>query len=109
MLLSFEHLQIPHELKMSVTDLLDGHHLTTQEAVRALQFSIGTEYDAVQLYTQLAQVIDNLLVKKMLLKTAEEEKVHVGEFLRLIEELDPNEMARYLEGIHEVEDEDKKV
>jgi rubrerythrin len=108
MLLSFESIQIPHEFKASITDLLDGRQLSIQEAIRAIHFSIGTEFEAVQLYTQLAQVIDNPLVKQTLLKTADEERVHVGEFLRLIQELYPNEAAKYTEGMNEVEDESKR-
>ena len=39
---------------------------------------------------------------------ADEERVHAGEFLRLLKELDPDEEKFYAEGAEEVEEEIRK-
>jgi rubrerythrin len=65
---------------------------------------IAAEYEAVQLYMQLADSTDNLLAKAVLQDISEEELVHAGEFLRLLKELDPNEEKFYKEGAEEVEE-----
>jgi rubrerythrin len=44
----------------------------------------------------------------VLLDIANEEKVHAGEFLRLLKELAPDEFTHYDEGAEEVEKEIKK-
>lgn len=79
--------------------------LTHEELVRAIRLMIAAEYEAIQLYQQLAESIDNLLAQKVLQDIADEEKVHAGEFLRLLHELDPDEMGFYDEGAREVEEE----
>ncbi len=79
--------------------------LTHEELVRAIRLMIAAEYEAIQLYQQLAESTDNLLAQKVLQDIADEEKVHAGEFLRLLHELDPNEMGFYDEGAREVEEE----
>ncbi len=79
--------------------------LTHEELVRAVRFMISAEYEAIQLYQQLAESTDNVLAQKVLIDIADEEKVHAGEFLRLLKELDPDEERFYQEGAQEVEEE----
>mgnify|MGYP000100086320 FL=1 len=57
--------------------------LTEEELVRAIRFMVAAEYEAIQLYMQLAESTDNELAKKVLVDIADEERVHAGEFLRL--------------------------
>lgn len=83
--------------------------LTHSELVRAIRFMIAAEYEAVQIYVQLAESIDNQLAKEVLMDIADEEKVHAGEFLRLLHELDPEEEKFYAEGKEEVEEEIAKM
>ncbi len=83
--------------------------LTHSELVRAIRFMIAAEYEAVQIYVQLAESIDNQLAKEVLMDIADEEKVHAGEFLRLLHELDPEEAKFYAEGKEEVEEEIAKM
>jgi rubrerythrin len=54
---------------------------------------------------QLAESTDNPLAIEVLKNIADEEKVHAGEFLRLLKELDPDEEKFYAEGAQEVEEE----
>lgn len=79
--------------------------LTHAELVRAIRFMVAAEYEAIQLYQQLAESTDNVLAQQVLNDIADEEKVHAGEFLRLLKELQPDEERFYQEGAQEVEDE----
>lgn len=78
--------------------------LTHEELVRAIRFMVAAEYEAIQLYMQLAESTDNKLAKEVLKDIADEERVHAGEFLRLLKELDPEEEEFYQEGYDEVEE-----
>ncbi|PKN98786.1 MAG: rubrerythrin [Chloroflexi bacterium HGW-Chloroflexi-4] len=77
--------------------------LTTEELIRAIRFSIAAEFEATQMYVQLAESINNKLSEKVLREIANEELVHVGELLRLLKELAPNEDKFYAAGAKEVE------
>jgi len=79
--------------------------LTEEELIRAIRFMIAAEYEAIQLYMQLAESTDNELAIEVLEDIADEERVHAGEFLRLLKELAPDEEAFYAEGAEEVEEE----
>ncbi len=61
--------------------------LTDEELVRAIGFMVAAEYEAIQLYMQLAESTDNKLATEVLEDIADEERVHAGEFLRLLREL----------------------
>jgi len=79
--------------------------LTHQELIRAVRFMVAAEYEAIQLYMQLAESTDNKLAIQVLKDIADEERVHAGEFLRLLHELAPDEQGFYDEGADEVEEE----
>ena len=78
--------------------------LTESELVRAIRFMISAEYEAIQLYMQLAESTDNKLAKEVLIDIADEERVHAGEFLKLLYHLAPDEEKFYKEGFEEVEE-----
>ncbi len=82
--------------------------LTKAELIRSIRFMIAAEYEAIQLYMQLAESIDDKLVIEVLKDIADEERVHAGEFMRLLKELAPDEEKLYKEGAGEVEAEIKK-
>jgi rubrerythrin len=77
--------------------------LTHKELVRAIRFMIAAEYEAMQLYEQLAESTNEALAQNVLRDIANEEKVHAGEFLRLLKELQPDEEGFYQQGAQEVE------
>jgi len=83
--------------------------LTPEELIRAVRFMVAAEYEAIQLYMQLAESTDNPLAIEVLRDIADEERVHAGEFLRLLHELAPDEKTFYAEGEAEVEQEIGKV
>jgi rubrerythrin len=78
--------------------------LTKAELIRAIRFMVAAEYEAVQLYMQLAESTDDKLAKEVLIDIADEERVHAGEFLRLLRQLAPDEEKFYKEGQEEVEE-----
>jgi rubrerythrin len=83
--------------------------LTDEELIRAIRFMVAAEYEAIQLYMQLVESTDNKLAIKVLKDIADEERVHAGEFLRLLHELAPDEQKFYDEGAGEVEEEIEKL
>jgi rubrerythrin len=89
--------------------LAHGRKLTKAELIRAIRFLVAAEYEAVQMYMQLAESINNKLAAEVLEDIANEERVHAGEFLRLLKELAPDENKFYAEGAQEVEEEIKKL
>jgi rubrerythrin len=89
--------------------LAKDRKLTKSELTRAIRFLVAAEYEAVQMYMQLAESIDNKLAAEVLEDIADEERVHAGEFLRLLKELAPDEEKFYIEGAKEVEVEIKKL
>jgi len=78
--------------------------LTHEELVRAIRFLVAAEYEATQLYEQLAESTDEALAQNVLRDIADEERVHAGEFLRLLKELQPDEEKLYQQGAQEVEE-----
>lgn len=89
--------------------LAKNHKISDQELIRAIRFMVSAEYEAIQLYMQLAESTDNKLAQEVLKDIADEEKVHAGEFLRLLKELDPDEERFYAEGAEEVEEEIERL
>ncbi len=86
------------------TGMAAGRKLTRPELVRAIRFMISAEYEAVQLYMQLAESIDDELSRDVLVDIADEERVHAGEFLSLLKRLAPDEERFYAEGAEEVDE-----
>ena len=82
--------------------------LTHEELVRAIRFMVAAEYEATQMYMQLAESTDHPLAVQVLTEIANEERVHAGEFLRLLHELAPDEARLYEEGAKEVEEKIQK-
>lgn len=89
--------------------LVKERKITHEELIRAIRFMVAAEYEAIQLYMQLAESTDNKLAQEVLKDIADEERVHAGEFLRLLRELAPDEEKFYAEGYKEVEEEIEKL
>lgn len=77
--------------------------LSKEEMIRALRFAISAEYEAIQIYNQMSKSSDNFLVSKVLNDIANEEAVHVGELLRVLFEINPDEKKFYDRGFDEVQ------
>ncbi len=78
--------------------------LSHGEILRAVRFSVAAEYEAIQLYMQIADATDSDLVRRVMTDVANEEKEHAGEFLRLLREVAPEEEEFYRHGYEEVEE-----
>ena len=81
-----------------------GRKLTDRELSRSLRLALAAEEEAVHLYEALADATDHALAQAVLQEIANEERVHAGEFLRLLELVRDDEAARLKEGAGEVED-----
>jgi len=92
------------EFTTSFTVKKSDRKLTKEELTRAIRFSVAAEYEAVQIYQQIAESIDDKAAIKVLNDVAEEELVHAGEFLKLLYHLSPEEERFYKEGFEEVEE-----
>ncbi|MDD3237839.1 MAG: ferritin family protein [Candidatus Gastranaerophilales bacterium] len=77
--------------------------LTHEELVRALRFCIAAEYEAMQIYEELAESIDNAEAKKVLCEIRGDEMVHAGCFQRILNLVNPDEQKSYNEGHEEVD------
>jgi rubrerythrin len=82
--------------------------ISHEELVRAIRFMVAAEYEATQMYMQLSESIDHPLAIKVLTEIANEERVHAGEFLRLLHELSPDEAKLYAKGAKEVDEKIEK-
>lgn len=76
--------------------------LSDSELARAIRLNIAAEHEAVHLYESHADATDNGLAKKVLRDIADEERVHIGEFQRLLAILLPDEDRLLAEGAQEV-------
>lgn len=82
--------------------------LSKEDLIRAIRFFIAAEYEAVQMYMQVAEATDDELSKKVLKSISDEEIVHAGEFLAVLKKLNPSEEELYREGEAEVNGEEIK-
>jgi len=69
--------------------------INAEELARAIRQDIAAELDAVALYQAHIDATDDERAKKVLAHARDDEKEHVGEFLALLEILDPKQ-ADYL-------------
>ena len=81
-----------------------GKKLSGRELSRALRLALAAEEEAVHLYEALSDATDNRLAKAVLQDIANEERVHKGEFQKLIELLLPDEKELMTQGAAEVEE-----
>jgi len=81
---------------------VSGRKLTDSELARAIRLNIAAEHEAVHLYESHADATDNPLAKEVLHDIADEERVHIGEFMRLLSILLPDEDKFLAEGVEEV-------
>ena len=74
--------------------------LTNEELIR---FSIAGEYEAIQLYEEIAETIDNEESKRLLNEIAGDERVHAGNLLYLLNLISPEDARGHKEGVEEAE------
>jgi len=84
--------------------VVPARKLSDSELLRALRLNLAAEEEAVHIYEAHADATDNKLAKKVLKDIADEERVHAGEFLRLISILAEDEERLLAEGAQEVDE-----
>ncbi len=78
--------------------------ITFSELIRGLRLSLSAEEEAVHLYDALADATDNELASVVLRDIADEERVHKGEFQRLLNLLLKDEENLMNQGAEEVDE-----
>jgi rubrerythrin len=78
--------------------------LTGEELVQQIRSAVNMEWEAVRLYTWIAESTDDALAAEVLRGVADEERVHASEFLHLLRALAPDEAELWAEGEKEVEE-----
>ncbi len=91
------------------TGMIPERKISDSELTRALRLDLSAEEEAVHTYQAHADATDNALAKAVLLDIADEERVHVGEFQRLINILLSSEQDFLDQGADEVNEMAKKV
>ncbi len=84
--------------------VVPGRKITLHELTRGLRLSLSAEEEAVHLYEALADATDNALAAAVLRDVADEERVHVGEFQKLLNMLLSDEQDLLDKGAREVEE-----
>ena len=83
--------------------------LTKRELTRALRMALSAEEEAVCLYEALADATEDKVAKAVLQDVASEERVHAGEFQRVLGLLLDDEDARMEEGADEVDELNRRL
>lgn len=81
-----------------------GDKVTKQELISAIRLSLCAEEEATHLYDTIAEYADDERVKKIMEDVATEEQVHAGEFQKLLDVLESDEVEKIEEGKKEAED-----
>lgn len=80
---------------------LDAEHSGDAELIRR---AIIAEFDAINLYEQIANKTKDPFIERVMLDVSREEKVHVGEFQKLLARVDPDDPDAVEEGEQEVDE-----
>ena len=84
--------------------VVPGRKMTDAELTRALRLNLAAEEEAVHLYEAHADATDDELAREVLHDIANEERVHAGEFQRLLSILLDDEDRLLAEGAAEVDE-----
>ena len=78
--------------------------LTTRELTRAIRLALAAEHEAVHLYQALTDATDSPLARAVLQDVANDERIHAGEFGRLLSILTEDEDDWLEAGAAEVDE-----
>lgn len=84
--------------------MIPGRKMTKSELLRAIRLSLAAEEEATHIYLSIADATDNELAKEVMTDVANEERVHKGEFQRLLELIAPEEVQFMQDGASEVDE-----
>jgi rubrerythrin len=75
--------------------------LTSKELARALRLSIADEYEAIQVYSQIAEATEDEGVRAVIMDIVGEEQRHASQFWELLAEVDPSEHVAWEKAVKE--------
>ena len=75
--------------------------LSLPELIRTMRFLIAAEYEAANMYLEIAEASEDAGAAEVLKDVAGEELIHAGEFLAVLERLNPTEIKFYELGMQE--------
>lgn len=78
--------------------------LSSDDLIRAVYQLISAELEAISMYRQIIEATDDERAIAIISSVIEEEKVHSGEFLKLLLVLDPAYREKLEEGMKEAQD-----
>jgi rubrerythrin len=78
--------------------------LSKDELVRAIKFMLAAELEATQMYDQVADATTDKTAEKIIRDISDEERVHAGEFFKLLTTVDPKEAELFQKGEQEAEE-----
>jgi rubrerythrin len=84
--------------------MLPARKMNRDELIRSMRLDLSAEQEAIHLYTAQAESTDNPVARQRLLEIADDERVHVGNFLRLIEMFTGDEGKFLLKGAAEADE-----
>jgi rubrerythrin len=90
-------------IEIPFSGLTNDLKLTDIELIRVIRFMLLKEYEATQLYIQLAKLTDNKFAATVFKDIADEKQIHAGEFLWLLHELSLNKDKLNNNDTNEVE------
>ena len=79
-------------------------NLKKEDIIIQLRSMVAEEFEAANLYQQLAEVISDNIIKQAILDIADEELVHAGEFSAMIDYFTKEDGELLLEGMEEAEE-----
>ena len=91
-------MEIANPLNVMSSDKVPTHN----DLIRLIRLAIASEIEAIQIYTQIADSVKDKKVIEVMNSVADEERVHIGEFMALLNYLEPSEERLYQDGKDEV-------
>ena len=78
-----------------------NHRFTRAELARALRLAIADEYEAIQIYEQIAESTEDEEIREVIMHIVEEEQKHADRFWDLLARVIPEEREIYDSAVEE--------
>ena len=78
-----------------------NHKFSKTELARALRLAIADEYEAIQIYEQIAESTEDAKIKEVVMHIVEEEQKHADQFWDLLARVIPEEHRIYDSAVEE--------
>jgi hypothetical protein len=78
-----------------------NHRFTRAELARALRLAIADEYEAIQIYEQIAESTEDEEIREVIMHIVEEEQKHADQFWDLLARVIPEEREIYDSAVEE--------